>query len=256
MTIQINLLSASEFDQVLSNTQQFISTIEHNIYIVRGLYSADLIDEIKSQCLLINNESEPSWHPCLDNCPDYHRIHHNYPGAYVKSIQHAYYFHPWNNNNALFDIFLPLFQLKATLSNQSKKAEDYLKNIPSDGPIARILVHQYPWGGGGQEEHIDPVSPYAKIQTIIQASDIELDYTEGGLYVHNIHYGTIFLDQLTQKGDLIIMSPGIRHGVAPINPNSELNWRDNNGRWIIMPIIINSDVKFDADNKPKGLGKK
>lgn len=255
MTIKINLVDPKSFF-VISKTSTFISEIDSNIYIVRGLYSSELVDKIKTYCLSFAQSNKASWHSCVDGCPDYHRLHHNYPGAYVSSIQHAYYFHPWNGNKELFDIFLSLFELKAKLASRANTATSYLNNIPSDGPIGRILVHQYPWGGGGQEEHIDPVSPYAKIQTIIQASNPNQDFTEGGLYVNSPIFGKIYLDGLSQKGDLIVMSPGIRHGVAPINPEAELNWSRLDGRWIIMPIIINSDVILDADNKPKRLGDK
>jgi hypothetical protein len=127
---------------------------------------------------------------------------------------------------------------------------DFLKNIPSSGPIARVLVHQYPRGGGAQNEHVGPVSPYAKIQTIIQASVPFKDYQSGGLYVRASGTGKVYLDGLTNKGDLIVMSPGIKHGVEAIEPEFELDWSREDGRWIIMPIIIDSDLNKDGYGKP------
>ncbi|MCC5450489.1 hypothetical protein LMJ53_01920 [Rheinheimera sp. UJ51] len=253
MSVNIHVIGWQEFELMLQSPD-FISNLENNVYIIRGLFNKELIDEIKDSCLSFSSKTADSWYPCIDDCPDYHRLHNNFPGAYVKAIQHAYYFHPWNDNDALFDSFKKIFSLKLALSEQKQNIQNYMSNIPSDGPIARIVVHQYPRGGGGQEEHIDPVSPYARVQTIIQASVPGDDFMQGGLYLIDPVHGRIELDRLTSKGDLIVLSPGVRHGVAPVDPESTFNWQETDGRWIIMPIIINSDVSNDGYGKPVGLG--
>ena len=46
------------------------------------------------------------------------------------------------------------------------------------------------------------------------------------------------------------MSPGIKHGVEAIDPEFEFDWLREDGRWIIMPIIIDSDVEKDGYGKP------
>lgn len=166
MSIHIHLVDWQEFE-LLSKNSDFLSSLQCNVYIIRGAFDEKTIDEIKDYCLKFSYRTKDSWHPCIDGCPDYHRLHLNYHRAYVKAIQHAFYFHPWNDNDALFDKFEKIFTLKKFLSGKKLKIENYMGNIPSDGLIARIVVHQYPRGGGGQEEHIDPISPYARIQTII-----------------------------------------------------------------------------------------
>ncbi len=251
MGINIHIVNAIEFYEA-THTQDFLDNIDENIYIVREMFDVSTIQSIRLQCMNTARETEPSWHPCLDNCPDYHRIHHNYPDAYVKSIQHAHYFHPWNTNLKIFDTFLPIFELKVRLCGY-ETAEVFLSNIPSSGPICRVLVHQYPSGGGGQQEHIDPVSPFAQIQTIIQASEPGKDFGSGGLYVNHSKIGKIYLDSLTQVGDLIVLSPGVKHGVAPIDIEKSLNWNEPTGRWIVMPIIIDSDEPHVVKNKPIGV---
>lgn len=253
MSVHIHIIKKSELEELIL-LPDFLSGLENNAYIVRGFLPEQLIDKIKKRCFDFSKNMPDSWHPCIDGCPDYHRLHNNYPQAYVKALQHAYYFHPWNGNDELFEYFKDIFSLKISLSDRKEFCNNYMNNIPSDGAIARIVVHQYPRGGGGQQEHIDPVSPYARIQTIIQASSPGTDFLNGGLYMNDPVVGRIYLDKLTEKGDLIILSPGIKHGVAPVDAGHVFNWDEQDGRWIIMPIIINSDVSNDGYGKPVGVG--
>jgi hypothetical protein len=250
--MKVEFIGRSDLDTLIADGESFIANLESTVYIVRGYVGGDLVDEIKDFCTNFAKKNEDSWHPCVDGIPDYHRIHNNYPKAYVKSIQHAYYYHAWNQNKKIFKLFKSLFDLKVALSQEDIDVEDYFKNIPSQGPIARVVVHQYPRGGGGQEEHVDPTSSFARVQTIIQASS-RGDYKEGGFYVRSEEFGVINIDPLTQKGDLILASPKIRHGVAPIDSEELLDWGDPLGRWIIMPIIINSDLVDGVDTKPVGV---
>jgi hypothetical protein len=52
-------------------------------------------------------------------------------------------------------------------------------------------------------------------------------------------------------GDLLVLSPDVRHGVAPVDPQAELDWDAADGRWMIMPIVIRSDHHADAGEKPR-----
>ncbi|CAG9169539.1 hypothetical protein LMG32289_01720 [Cupriavidus pampae] len=249
--VKINFVNAAEWQTFVKEPNLLIDRIEKEVFIVRNFMNPRLVDEFKQFCLQFSSEKDASWHPCLDNCPDYHRIHHQYPQAFVKSTQHGYYFHPWNENFArlmTFSGFEEIFELKARAAGSHFSA--FSKNLPSQGPIVRIVSHQYPPGGGGQEEHIDPVSPFAKVQTIIQAADPGLDYHTGGLYINDPEFGVVNIDPLTRKGDLILASPGVKHGVAPIDDDQELQWDTTKGRWIIMPIIIHSDHVKDISLKP------
>jgi hypothetical protein len=249
--MKINILNIEEWKILLHKPAHLIERVESEVFIVRNFMSGRAVDAFKRMCLNFSAQQDASWHPCLDGCPDYHRIHHQYPNAYVKSTQHAYYYHPWNENFEnlkRFADFDSIFEFKAR--GIGKTASDFLQNTPSQGPVARIVVHQYPAGGGGQEEHIDPVSPFAKVQTIIQASIPGRDYFQGGLYINDPVFGIVNIDPITTKGDLVLASPGVKHGVAPIDPDQPLLWGAQNGRWIIMPIIIHSDHVNDPSIKP------
>ncbi|WP_143220461.1 MULTISPECIES: hypothetical protein [unclassified Achromobacter] len=249
--MKINLISTDEWKSFVDGPDLLINLIEREVFIVRNFMDPRLVDAFKEYCLNFSAQQEASWHACLDGCPDYHRIHHQYPNAHVRSTQHGYYFHPWNENFErlnTFPGFSEIFALKAKAAG--KDASEFMKNTPSQGPIARIVSHQYPPGGGGQEEHIDPVSPFAKVQTLIQASDPGIDYQTGGLYINDLEFGIVNIDPLTRKGDLVLASPGVKHGVAPIDSDQKLQWDTTKGRWIIMPIIIHSDHTKDPSLKP------
>ncbi|QET02566.1 hypothetical protein FOB72_11315 [Cupriavidus pauculus] len=249
--MKINLINTAQWQAFVASPELLIDRIEREVFIVRNFMDEKRVDDFKHFCIGLSRETPASWHPCLDGCPDYHRIHHQYPQAFVRSTQHGYYFHPWNDNFATFAEFPgfeEIFELKARAAGSSFAA--YRSNVPSAGPIARIVCHQYPPGGGGQEEHIDPVSPFAKVQTIIQASTPGEDYRKGGLYINDPEYGIVNIDPLTKKGDLILASPGVKHGVASIDDDEALQWETDRGRWIIMPIIIHSDHVKDISVKP------
>jgi hypothetical protein len=134
-----------------------------------------------------------------------------------------------------------VFAVKNSLAGLSSDA--FLRNKPSDGPIARVVMHHYPVGGGYQAEHIDPVSPFARIQTIVMASRLGSDYQDGGLYVRErAGAEPVRIDPHAGVGDMVVLSPGVQHGVAPVDAHREYGWTENSGRWMAMPIIIHSDV--------------
>lgn len=251
--MQVKILMKEEFFKLAyQETQRFLEIIEKpEILVVRNLYSPAEILRFREQAFRKSLLTEPSWHPCFDNVPDYHRLHDNYPKAYVKGKFLAHYYHGfYEKNNKLFDYFKEIFHLMNFLGGFEKNA--FLKNIPSQGQIARVIIHNYPKGGGYLAEHIDPVAKFALIATLVVASKEGLDYKEGGLYVRESKDSEPFyLDSFTEIGDLMVFSPGIDHGVDCIDPSDSYNWRTNNGRWIIMPIIINSDYPHEGNIKPK-----
>lgn len=238
-------------DLVFGHPDDFMGSIERNdVFLVRHFFSRNLVLKFRETLRAFNRSCVASWHPCLDHCPDYHRVNNEYEKSYVKAKMHSYYFHRWNANKEFFGQFKEIFKVKNFLIGQPEDA--YYDNIPSQGIISRIVCHQYPRGGGYLAEHLDPVNPFAKIQTIIQASDYGLEFEKGGLYVRETPQSEmIFIDPLAPLGDLVVASPNIRHGVAPVDPQRELDWNAEDGRWMILPIIIRSDYNVDPTTKPR-----
>ena len=241
--MNVHHVSREEFrDLALRSPDDLLAIVDRpDAIIVKRMYEPASILALRSRAYVWGTSTEPSWHACVDGCPDYHRLHDNYPGASVKSRMHAFYWHGYHDANAaLMREFGDVFAIKNSLAGMP--ADSFLRNVPSAGPIARVLVHHYPRGGGYQTEHIDPVSPFARIQTIVMASTFGSDYGTGGLYARpTADADPFFMDPHADIGDMIVLSPGIRHGVAAVDPEAEYDPWQNRGRWMVMPIIINSD---------------
>jgi hypothetical protein len=250
--MHVNELGKRAFlDYVRSETLEFLRRIdEPQAFVVKDFYPAAEILDFRTRVFESGLTSGPGWHPLLDGCPDYHRLHDDYPKAYVKQRLHAFYYHGWyRDNKPTFDYFNEIFVLKNFLAGLPRDA--FLSNVPSDGFIARVNVHHYPRGGGYQAEHIDPVGQHAQIQTLIAASRFDKDYHQGGVYGRpGPHAEATYLDARLSPGDLLVMSPGIRHGVERIDPDVPYEWRSNDGRWMILPVIVGSDYPNANVTKP------
>jgi hypothetical protein len=236
--------------RVLHDADAFMAAIDApTVFVVEGFHPRESILAFRERARALAKAEPPSWHACLDGVPDYHRIVDDYPKAWVKSRMHAHYFHRFNGNADLFASLHDVFRLKNVLAGESEDA--FLAAKPSDGVIARVVSNHYPRGGGYQAEHCDPTSRFARIQTIIQASDPGRDFQTGGLYVRETPGAeAVSVDPHSSMGDLLVLSPDIRHGVAPVDPEADLDWAAPDGRWMIMPILIRSDHDADRE-KPR-----
>jgi hypothetical protein len=250
--MKINLIDRQRcIDLIYNHTEEFLRRLDlPEAFIAKQFYDKEEILSFRDRTFRWGQSSPASWHPLLNDCPDYHRLHDNYPKAHVKSRMHSFYYHGWYEANwEVFQRFSEIFEIKLFLGGFEPGA--FVKNIPSDGEIARVVVHNYPRGGGYQSEHIDPVAAFAKLQTLVQASQIGTDFETGGLFARSEPNGKKhYLDPHTEPGDLILLSPGIHHGVDPIDIDTEFRWEGNAGRWIIMPIIVSSDYPNPAVVRP------
>jgi hypothetical protein len=251
MSTGIEIISRDEFlESAYEETGAFLAAIDGGtVFVVKEFYDADFVRSFR-RFLAGFRDSEPaSWHPCLDGCPDYHRINDEYEKSWVKGRMHSYFLHRWNANRERFVDFQEIFRLKNHLAGEPEDA--FFDNVPSDGVISRIVTQHYPRGGGYQAEHIDPTSRFARVQTLVQASEPGTDYSEGGLYVRDEGTDPLRVDPQTSVGDLMVLSPAVRHGVAAVDPGAELDWAADDGRCTILPIIIKSDYEMDPASKPK-----
>jgi hypothetical protein len=246
--MKVNCVNRSEFfELVLHHREDLLSRIAvPQAFIVQKFFDGASILQWREMFFERGMTSEPSWHPLYDGCPDYHRLHDDYPNAYVKSKMHGFYNHGWYQDNIrLFEFFKDVFILKNIVGDFSRDA--FITNVPSDGHVGRVNFQHYPRGGGYMAEHIDPVGKHAHLQTLIQASQLGKDYKTGGVFAREKPGSPKFyLDEYATPGDLIVMSPGIPHGVDPIDPEMPYNWRQNDGRWVVIPIVVSSDYSSTA----------
>jgi hypothetical protein len=238
-------------ERAFHETDAFLEAIDGGaVYVVDGFRSREAILRFRALARDFAAAEPPSWHPCLDGVPDYHRVVDEYPGAWVKARMHAFYFHAFNGGRGLFEEFRDVFRIKCHLAGEPDGA--YLDAVPSDGVIARVVSNQYPRGGGYLAEHRDPTSRFARVQTIVQASDPGEDFQAGGLYVRDEDGDEpVPIDPHSRMGDLLVLSPDVRHGVAHVDPEADLDWAREDGRWMILPILLRSDHGAGTDDKPQ-----
>ena len=251
----VNIISKTEFyDLALNHTKDFLDKINKpEVFVVKEYILPELCLKLRNESFDWGLKEKASWHKFDNDCPDYHRLHDNYPQAHVKQKFHGFYRHNYfPKNKELFNTLKEVFILKNKLAGFTD--EEFFYNKPSNGILPRINVHHYPVGGGYQAEHIDPIGPYAQIQTLIVASVFGKDFKEGGVYARKELNGEKFyIDSYTEIGDMIVMSPGIPHGVESINDNDEYSPNINNGRWIILPLFLQSDYQSFNNVKPKQI---
>jgi hypothetical protein len=252
--MRVNRIDKSAFVELVHGRgDEFLQRIgEPEAFVVKAFFPEREILDFRRCVHRDGLESAPGWHALRESCPDYHRLHDNYPNAYVKQKLHAFYFHGWYaHNREIFDFFREIFELKNRLAGLPP--DEFLRNTPADGWIARVNVHHYPRGGGYQAEHVDPVGRHAQIQTLVCASRFGVDYSSGGVYARATPESEPEpLDPYLAPGDLLVMSPGIPHGVAPVDPAQPYDWQSDNGRWMILPLVVASDTNTEA-GKPVQL---
>jgi hypothetical protein len=108
-------------DLVYRRKEEFLASIRnYDTYIVRSYYQREKVLAFNKFLGRISHASEPSWHPCLDGCPDYDRINNEYPKSYVGARMHFYYFDRWNLNRGVFQDFKEVFEIKNVLTGQTR----------------------------------------------------------------------------------------------------------------------------------------
>jgi hypothetical protein len=256
VSIQVSVIDRAAFLSIAHDrTAEFLRRIgAPEVFVVKRFYEPAVLLDLRRRAFRWGQDTEASWHPLHDGCPDYHRLHDNYPRAWFRQKLHAFYRHGWYaTNRPLFSYFAEVFALKNRLAGYAHP--HFLLNKPSDGIVARVNLHHYPSGGGYQAEHVDPTAAHAHIQTLVQASRYGVDFKSGGVFVRASEGDDrIYVDPYTEPGDMIVMSPGIPHGVDHVDPDREYAWRENSGRWIILPLFLMSDYPRPDNTKPRQLG--
>jgi len=239
------------WDDSLLNDADFIQEMRQRLidcdgYIIKNFISQKVINNIIEYLSNIGKSSFPSWHPLLDGCPDFHRVHMSDPRSYVKGVMHQFVFHPWNQN--IFDLFAimkDLYILKNLTSGI--EPESFLKTTPKDGHVSRLSFHLYPTGGGMLKKHADPIGKHQLSVPILQMSQKGRDYITGGVYVEGSQ-GLIYPDDNMNPGDVLFFNAEVIHGVSPIDPDKELDWLSFKGRWMMIASVIKSQNNEDAAN--------
>ena len=115
----------------------------------------------------------------------------------------------------LSELIQPIFNNVILLNNQ--KINEILKKTPIDGFVQRFHLINYPPNSGQISLHIDPLN-ISQVNSGIYLTELGLDYKGGGFYVLNDKDEKVELDKHFHIGDMVLFSPGLRHGVSAVEP--------------------------------------
>jgi hypothetical protein len=228
----------------------FIKDIHEGIqrndgYVFKGVVETKVIDRIVDYLKCIGRCSLPAYHPLTEGCPNFHRVIQNDNRASVKSLCHHFLFHPWNHDVFnLFDQMRPIYHLKNSIAGFERDA--FLDATPKTGHISRIGFIYYPRGGGMIKRHADPVGRHQLTVPVLQMSRKGKDYCIGGGYAIDEHGEIIDTDALMEKGDVLFFNAEVIHGVAPVDPDQELDWLSFRGRWSMLASTIKTVADKDT----------
>lgn len=218
--------------------------------IIRGLASESEVALVRSHCMLMNERMAPSNPPVTRSSRNYHRINLNPERSSVKSVNHVYRFFYWDSDtDAVAEPFRRAMRLRNAVSGLPA---DYAEAEITDGFVAMPFVSHYPRGGGGMQEHRDPVSRQ-QVVVIVNLSRHGVDFTEGGLYfVDDRSASRVLVDPLMRPGDAFLFHPQTAHGVLPVDSGAEVDWTRPDGRWMFTSSLVSVASLNGADYTAAG----
>lgn len=209
-----------------------------NVLVLKSVFEKEFLLKFRSD-LFEWSKNKPLVEPAnlkndlyLSN--NWHRIDNNPPKSETAHIFHSFNLNrldllPENIANSGFMIFnaLRIFQNGITGTNG--------EFLPTDSDvIMHPQVIQYPSGGGFFGEHIHPLEPQ-RIGLITNLSVKGKDHYSGGSTFKTPN-GKVNTDDIADVGDITLFRYNFPHAVSIIDPNQELDWNSENGRWtMILP---------------------
>ena len=239
---QVRFVSPLELKKWVANKPADLLDCLRNdqIIIAKNYYPRSEILQLRNRAFQWGQDCPASWHPLQGDLPDFHQLQNDHPQSVVKSKMHVFFYHGWHEeNNKLFDYFSDVFWLKAKVGGYPENS--FLKQTPKEGVVSRVYIRHYPQGGGYLGEHFDHVAKFSLFQAVIPAFDFGKDFKTGGLYLRDKNKTVEFFDHEMSAGDLVLLSTTDGHGVSPIDPEFEYDWKRNTGRWSIVPLIIETN---------------
>ena len=225
-----------------------------DIYIAKNVVEKALIQRMVEYLTRVGSGSLPNYKRIEKGCPNFHRMNLWDPRAFVQGCFHQFVFFPWNQDVFnLFEITRSVYYMKNLLSGNRK--DKFLGMEPEDGCTSRLAFQFYPKGTGGLNKHSDPVDHHQLSVPTLTMSKKGTDFEEGGAYAENANGEKIYLDDVSEPGDVVYFNAIIPHGVEKIDPRSAVDWLSFKGRWMLLfatnKLSDNSAIR-DAVDLEKG----
>jgi len=243
LTIEYSELRSKVLEQDPIFARRIIENLyAGDTYLVKNVFTKDYCEQLKATVYKIWTDTPSSFHKMIDGVPNFHReigcdVSDKY---YAKPIKHSHYFFPWNEDP--LNIFLEIrkawgvYKLIGGLS-----FNEYELNLPKDGIIDRIQVVNYPIGGGKIDVHFDPYHGMKPVLSTYLSKRGE-DYHKGGFYLVGKEEQIIDVEDQIDVGDMSFTFPTVAHGVAPVDDDLELDFKNPKGRWWLGMFSVDSDL--------------
>ena len=222
--------------EVRSQNENFVQKTIDSLYlgdilILKNAFSKKFMEYLRDSVYKIWTATPSQFHKMIEGCPDYHREQdEEIAKKYVfESVRHSYYWFHWNGDPlGVIPEINKRWRVIKILGGLDETA--YEKNTPQNGIIDRFQVARYLPGIGRSETHSDP---YENQRLFISAfmSKKNIQYRQGGFYVINGEGKEIDVEPFIDIGDLAIGYATVLHGVATVDPGSEVDWKSKSGRW-------------------------
>lgn len=188
--------------------------------------------------LLEFTKTHPSTNPEVKpGVGHFRRVDINPERSQVKRIVQSFYSFYWGERDISGE--RPFLLALAGLRNRlAGLREDYAFHGVEDDHLSVPQITHYPVGGGYLQPHVDPPSIQKVVVTAI-LSRRGVDYESGGLHIEDeAGSSRHMVDDALEPGDVYLMNPAVRHGVAPIDPDKTLNFDSSSGRWMMFSTLI------------------
>ena len=207
-----------------------------DVYIFRGVVPKEKLLRVREYLTQIGRNSLPNYKKIEVGCPNFHRINIWDNRAYVAACFHQFVFFPWNQDIFnLFELTREVFYMRNLISGLPK--DKFMGSQPMDGCTSRIAFQFYPKGLGGMNKHQDPYDHHQLTVPTLTLSKKGQDFKTGGAYVDDTGGQRVYLDDVSDIGDVSYFNSQTPHGVEVIDEGAEQDWASFEGRWMMLAAV-------------------
>jgi len=201
---------------------------EGRIVILKGVFSREEILAYRAALTRWHGETEEYPHGRSPNETPEQNYYRTDRGEFKSAIPHIFRQFGFNSPD-----HLPAYVGAPTrrIANLLLRLQNDLAGTDFDLSITgmRIKLLHYPAGGGFLTEHVHPREPQ-RIGLIASLSRVGEDLASGGT-AFKTPFGRV--DTLADHdiGDVILFRYDLPHAVDPVDPQRELDWNSEAGKW-------------------------
>jgi hypothetical protein len=206
------------------------------IVVLKRAFAPEAMERIRAACVAYGRTHESSNPDLQPGVPNFYRIDNDPPKSQVKRICRSFSTFYWNDGD--FGGERPYMLALARLRNRLAGLEEsFAATRIEDEHLSIPTIVHYPVGGGYLQAHEDPPGKQRAVVTAI-LSQLGSDYGSGGLYADDPEGRRVMLDADLEVGDVYLLNPAVRHGVAPVDPDEPLELDSERGRWMMFSALV------------------